>query len=313
MDVCRICGNAEGNREFAVREMMFGLRDAFPYFQCAKCECLQIRDIPSDMAKYYPANYYSMEGSLPASKGLASDAARRLDALFRLGIANYGHTKRREIFDWFRYSRAGLSARILDVGCGRGALLHELRLDGFRDLSGVDPFVAKDLEYGNGIRIKKAQLWDLPGPYDLIMMHHSFEHMPEPMRTLEAASRLLAPGGALLIRIPVVGFAWREYGADWFQIDAPRHFYLHSRKSLAHLAERAGYRIDAVIYDSKASQLWASEQYRRDIPHRDPRSHGENPKQSGFSQAEIRAFERRARELNAAEDGDAACFILRRA
>jgi SAM-dependent methyltransferase len=292
--------------------MMFGLREGFGYFQCARCQCLQIRSIPADMARYYPSNYYSMEAPLAAPKGPLADAWRRLDARIRLGAWNPGRTKRREIFDWFRASGAGLDTEILDVGCGRGGLLHELHLDGFRRLQGVDPFIAGDLEYANGIRIRKAQLSDLKGPYGLIMMHHSFEHMPEQDQVLKAAARLLAPGGALLIRIPVIGFAWREYGVDWFQIDAPRHFFLHSRKSLEMVAGRADFRIHRTIYDSKASQFWASEQYRKDIPHRSPESHNENPRASLFPAAKIREFAQRSRALNRAQDGDAACFILKR-
>lgn len=312
MDSCGICGNVDGNREYTVREMMFGLREGFGYFQCAACRCLQIREIPADMAPYYPSNYYSMEAPLAAPKGRLVDAFRRLDARIRLGAWNPGRTKRREIFDWFRSSGAGLGTEILDVGCGRGALLHELHLDGFRRLQGVDPFIARDLDYPNGIRIRKARLSDLTGPYGLIMMHHSFEHMPEQVEVLKTAARLLAPGGALLIRIPVIGFAWREYGVDWFQIDAPRHFFLHSRESLGIAAGLADLRIHEVIYDSKASQFWASEQYRKDIPHRSPESHNENPRGSMFSAAKIREFAKRSRALNLAQDGDAACFILKR-
>ncbi|MDB5049005.1 MAG: Class SAM-dependent methyltransferase [Fibrobacteres bacterium] len=313
MNTCRICGNPDGNRDFVAREMMFGLRHPFDYFQCGRCECLQIREFPADMAPYYPANYYSMEAELPGPKGLPLDAWRRLDSRFRLGVCNYGHTKRREIFDWLRESGAGYDSEILDVGCGRGKLLHEFHLDGFRKLTGLDPFIAHDLSYPNGIRIHKRELFDHQGSYQLIMMHHSFEHMPDQLRTLEAASRLLRPGGTLLIRIPVVSsFVWREYGTDWYQLDAPRHFYLHSRKSVSVIAERAGFRVDKVVFDSKAAQFWGSEQYRNDIPHRSPRSYGENPKGSMFTPGRIREFARRSRELNRAEDGDAACFYLRR-
>jgi SAM-dependent methyltransferase len=251
-----------------------------------------------------------MQAPLAAPKGPLLDAFRRLDARIRLGAWNPGRTKHKEIFDWFRASGADLGTEILDVGCGRGGLLHELHLDGFRRLQGGDPFIARDLEYANGIR--KAQFSDLMGPYGLIMLHHSFEHMPAQDQVLKTAARLLAPGGALLIRIPVIGFAWREYGVDWFQIDAPRHFFLHSRKSLELVADQADFRIHEVIYDSKASQFWASEQYRKDIPHRSPESHNENPRASTFSAAQIREFARRSLALNLAQDGDAACFIMKR-
>jgi hypothetical protein len=55
-------------------------------------------------------------------------------------------------------------------------------------------------------------------------------------------------------------------------------------------------------------QFWGSEQYQRGIPHRSERSYEENPEQSVFSPEQIREYERRSAALNAARDGDAACF-----
>ena len=44
---CKICSNADGNRNNQVREMMFGYRE---YLERAKCECLQIVEIlPADI------------------------------------------------------------------------------------------------------------------------------------------------------------------------------------------------------------------------------------------------------------------------
>lgn len=55
--ICRICGNLENNRQFQVREMYFGFGEEFAYSECSACGCLQIVEIPTDMARYYPANY----------------------------------------------------------------------------------------------------------------------------------------------------------------------------------------------------------------------------------------------------------------
>ena len=57
---CRICGNASDNRAHVAREMMFGTRERFDYVECARCGCLQIRDVPADLSPYYPADYYSL-------------------------------------------------------------------------------------------------------------------------------------------------------------------------------------------------------------------------------------------------------------
>ena len=38
--------------------MMFGYRDEFEYLKCAECSCLQIKEIPKNLSKYYPSSYF---------------------------------------------------------------------------------------------------------------------------------------------------------------------------------------------------------------------------------------------------------------
>ena len=111
----------------------------------------------------------------------------------------------------------------------------------------------------------------------------------------------------------ILGMAWREYGVDWVQLDAPRHLYLHSVDSLRTLAAQAGLRLDAVQHDSTAFQFWGSEQYRQGIALRDPRSLAQDPASTLFTGAELAAYERRAQAANAAQAGDQAAFYLQRA
>ncbi len=54
-------------------------------------------------------------------------------------------------------------ARILDVGCGRGKLLHRMAVLGLKNLSGVAPFLSHEVGDGNGVRIRKCRLEDLAG------------------------------------------------------------------------------------------------------------------------------------------------------
>ena len=56
---CSICKNTTNLKEYKVKEMMFGFREEFNYFECSKCKCIQISEIPDNMHKYYPSNYYS--------------------------------------------------------------------------------------------------------------------------------------------------------------------------------------------------------------------------------------------------------------
>jgi hypothetical protein len=105
--------------------------------------------------------------------------------------------------------------------------------------------------------------------------------------------------------------AWMQYGVDWYQIDAPRHLVIPSRKGMNLLAKRAGYELLQVKYDSDETQFLCSEQYRRGIPLRDPRSYYNNPHQMVFNRWEIAAAKLRSRKVNRREKGDQACFYLR--
>jgi hypothetical protein len=136
--------------------------------------------------------------------------------------------------------------------------------------------------------------------------------MARPALVLEQLRKRLTARGVVIIRVPVAdSWAWRTYGTDWVGLDAPRHLFIHTQRSIDILAARARFAVSRVFFDSHALQFWGSEQYRRGIPLRDPRSYGENPNTDLFTAGEIRAFERRARHLNRQHNGDSAGFVLR--
>jgi SAM-dependent methyltransferase len=315
---CPICANAADNRVHEAREMMFGLRERFRYLECARCGCLALLDAPADMSPYYPPAYYSLGGApralpqplLVKGKRARTAALLRAPAPVLDALARSGCVPARMI--WF----AGLGLRstsaICDVGSGDGEVLTWMLGQGFSNLAGFDPYLDGDLDIGGRVAIRRLGVAEMPGGWDLIMLNHSFEHMAEPASVLAHLQERLRPGGAVLIRVPVAdSWAWRTYGADWVQLDAPRHLFLHTRRSLETLAERAGMAIERVFFDSYALQLWGSEQYRRDIPLRDPRSYVEDQGTALFSAAQLREFERRARRLNRQRAGDSAGFVLR--
>ena len=130
---------------------------------------------------------------------------------------------------------------------------------------------------------------------------------------LSHVCRVLNRGGHALIRIPVASsFAYAHYGADWAQLDAPRHHFLHSLKSIRLLAGQTGLELVDVVFDSTEFQFWASEQYIRDIPLKDDRSYAVNAAASLFSDEQIVHFRQRSIALNASGQGDSACFYLRK-
>ena len=79
----------------------------------------------------------------------------------------------------------------MDIGSGSGDLLLNMKIDGFSNLHGVDPFLRKDNIYSNEITVRKIDIYEIEENYDLIMFNHSFEHMPNPLTVLQKANALL--------------------------------------------------------------------------------------------------------------------------
>lgn len=321
---CRICGNSDNNALHRAREMMFGTREEFDYAECASCGTLQIVEVP-DLARHYPPDYFAFDEDSEIEIG--SDWKRRLASRFagdffvnaRNLIGRIIVEKKPWIRDHFPDSLAytplklNFDSRILDFGCGAGRLLQTLHYFGFRNLTGADAFIEKDIHYSTGVTIYKRRLDEMGPGFDLVMLHHSFEHLPDPLESLKQVHRILKEGGVCLLRIPVVNYAWEKYGVNWVQLDPPRHLFLYTEKSLKLLAGQAGFEVEEVVYDSGPFQFWGSEQYIRDIPLNDPRSYNSGEiSRTIFKEGQIEEWERQADKLNTERRGDQACFYLRR-
>jgi len=316
--LCRVCGFQGSGTAWVAREMMLGLGETFDYDECGGCGSLAIRHVPADLARFYPSGYYSFDAPRARPRNPLVRLLRRLRDRAALGG---GGPLERALLQRFPYPElAGLavarlrpSARILDIGSGGGNLLLALREAGFAHVEGIDPFLERDIDLGGGVRLHRSGLAEWTGgPYDLVMFHHSLEHVPDPAASLEQAARRLAPGGACLIRTPTVSsFAWRTYRADWVQLDAPRHLTLFSRAGLSRMAETHGWTVESVRDDSTAFQFWGSEQYRAGVPLLAPNSFAKDRSVLDPARLAEQAYE--AEVLNGRGDGDQVAVLLRRA
>jgi SAM-dependent methyltransferase len=304
--ICAICGNAANNQELHVEELMFRSGGSFTYLQCDECGCLQLVDVPEDLSPFYPDGYYSYtDGDGPELVGRQLLRRLRASAVLRgwpLPSVLPGPAWR----TWFPTGITRDSA-IIDVGCGNGARLRLLRQEGFRHLAGFDPFLPAEMVGLEEIDVSRTVKREWLGAFHMVMFHHSLEHMPDQADALRLAMTLLRPGGDVLVRIPLSdSFAFESYGRHWVQLDAPRHLFLHSRKSFSLLVSQVALTVTDVRYDSTGFQFWGSELYRRGAPlYGTDRGHH-------FSRELLAGFERQAGRLNATGRGDQAAFRLRR-
>jgi SAM-dependent methyltransferase len=126
-------------------------------------------------------------------------------------------------------------ARILDVGCGAGLALGELRARfAPRVLAGVDSdasLVAQaraahpdaELRAGDVAKLEYAD-----GSFDLVLCHQLLHHLSAPEAALAELNRVLAPGGVLLLT---------ESCASFLRLWWVRLFFRHPRNGYRSAAD----------------------------------------------------------------------------
>jgi SAM-dependent methyltransferase len=289
---------------------MLGTLDIFRYGECADCGSLTLIDPPPDATQYYRRDsYYAFARPGAATISRVEYYLRKLrtDAFLRLRLAP---TRGPAFLKWFQGHGITRYAYICDLGCGDGGLLRYLAQQGFRHLVGIDPYLPDAVDSVDRVILRRGFAADTPNGSDVIMLHHSLEHMDRPRETLALLAERLAPRGIILIRVPLVdSVAWREFGASWVQIDAPRHLWIPSSDAISRLAVGAGLRVTSSWRDSTAFQFIGSYRYQDGVPF--PNVKGSRSEAAAQRRLHERAASSQARRLNLMGLGDQGCFVLR--
>ena len=309
---CPICGVNKNNQIFKVKEMQMGLREEFEYVECSNCGCLFIKEIPEDIGKYYDNDYAPHKHE----DNLFDKFSKKLFGMYMANnfIIKLIFDKRVTITTRFWNSLVekniiNLDSSILDVGCGDGNFLNVLKKGGFKDLTGLDLFI-DDNNMLEGITIYKSSLEDFKSDkkFDLITSNHSFEHMDNQLINLKCFENLVNNDGIVVIRIPIKSdFFWNKYGVNWYQIDAPRHFFLHTIESFKILCSKTNLNVVDVICDSNDNCMMNCEKYSRDISMRD-----DEWDTFKLDENTMKNFKKQIDELNVNNEADQAIFLLKK-
>jgi len=91
------------------------------------------------------------------------------------------------------------STRVLEVGCGDGAVAERLKTTG-RSITGIDRSPeAVRLAQERGVHAVAADYFEYrDGPFDAVLFSRSLHHLAPLVRALDHAHELLAPGGLIL-------------------------------------------------------------------------------------------------------------------
>ncbi|MEG0879667.1 MAG: class I SAM-dependent methyltransferase [Janthinobacterium sp.] len=144
------------------------------------------------------------------------------------------------------------AARVLEIGCGSGNLLHTLAAAWPRTtFLGLDPALPPGVAGHARIRFHRGFFDALPAEphgaaFDLIFSINVIEHLPSPQQFFAQAATLLAPGGCLAIVCP----ASLPPNVELLFFD---HLYTFSTPALAAAAGSAG--LVAVVSEERLPEL----------------------------------------------------------
>lgn len=225
--VCPVCNHAGGRFLYRAYDQTHGLPGEFKVYLCRACGVLYLAPplTPEQLSAYYPEQYLTHK-----PEGMVRS---------RLG---------RKIERWLQPlptpAPPAPHAKCLEIGCGAGGYLNRLRVQGWETFGvEMDPQAAAwAREGGHTIYEERFEEVCLPDEhYDLIVMAHVLEHLPQAQQALEKVARLLKTGGRALIRTPAHdSLAARLFGSDWFPLETPRHVAIFRARSLRTLCEEVG-------------------------------------------------------------------------
>jgi len=253
---CPFCRGAS-RKLFDATDPVGVAKGRFPIVQCQRCGLVYLgRHFSSEeLRSFYPKSYYAYQPPLLSQKVNFRDQIRRyvlarwlnypVSAPSNPIVHFLGVLKRNKML--VRYPKFVREGALLDVGCGAGAYLLEMRDLGWR-VYGVEPSeeaAAHLRSLGIPVHCGTLEEADLPSQsFDVVRFSHVLEHVPSPIDTLNEAAKILRPKGVLMLTVP----NWASLTARWFQrhwyhLDAPRHLFWFTPETLQAHLERAGFRL----------------------------------------------------------------------
>jgi 2-polyprenyl-3-methyl-5-hydroxy-6-metoxy-1,4-benzoquinol methylase len=160
------------------------------------------------------------------------------------------------------------SGNVLDIGCGTGEFLKEIRNKNFI-VTGVEPnAIARDFARNQNklLVIDEHEINTISSKkFDIITLWHVLEHVSDLNLRISQVNSLLREDGILIIAVPNSD-SWdaREYEKFWAAYDLPRHLYHFNQKSMQNLLLKGGFslvQIIPLIFDSFYISL-LSEKYK---------------------------------------------------
>jgi SAM-dependent methyltransferase len=211
--------------------------------QCPACGAVQ--KLNDDQWRADCAVIYGAYDSYGLSEGLeqsvrssdGADFAPRSDIILRQLKAAVGLPER---------------GRLLDFGCGKGPtsqaasrVLSGWSIDGYDQDNRALPVLSTIEGFA---KFHTGDPAALPGDYDLVVLMHVLEHLPEPAKMIRLLASKLRPGGHILCQVP-------DREANPYDLLVADHLVHFDRASIGTVVDQMGTPFRQVTYDWIAKEL----------------------------------------------------------
>lgn len=222
---------------FTARDYISG--DRFAVRQCRRCSLVRTSPAPSheEKPRYYPPAYYG-------------DARRYIFPIDFL--LNRLQRRRSAQIHAANDKRPG---SVLDIGCGRGLLLAQLRKLGWT-VTGIE-LSERAAHFARTVMQLDVRVGDVGDlhfeeeAFDAVVLWHVLEHVDDPASLLREVRRLVRPGGLVLIAVPNFGsIESRLSKGNWFHLDVPRHVTHFTPETLVNMLKAEQFKSERITFFS---------------------------------------------------------------
>jgi 2-polyprenyl-3-methyl-5-hydroxy-6-metoxy-1,4-benzoquinol methylase len=159
---------------------------------------------------------------------------------------------------------------ILEIGCGGGHLLIQLKKFGFTNLNALDwNFSLEPHLRSHGIKFFEGNIEsevNLPSTYDNIIMNNVIEHFAHPEIVLRKLKDILKPNGKILIITPNEGsYCHKVFGRDWSGLHAPRHIFIFNPESIKRFTTRLEFSFECRLLSDPSGWAVSAQNYLRRV------------------------------------------------
>jgi SAM-dependent methyltransferase len=235
---CPVCNSKKISSVFSAIDYTVS-KSNFSIWECEICSFRFTQDVPSqhEIGPYYQSHAYISH----------TDTKEGLVNRLYHSVRNFTLKSKRKLVEIQTQKSSG---NMLDVGCGTGAFLNEMKSSGWT-ITGLEPDeqASKNAHELYNITTKKPdQLFHLPkNNFDAITMWHVLEHVHQLPEYLETLKALLTDNGVLFIAVPnYTSYDASHYKQCWAAYDVPRHLYHFSPKSMELLLSTFGLKLKII-------------------------------------------------------------------